>query len=69
MAFIKDKRSGRLHAVCDACGYRSRYPRRDDDDVPRDWGGSKRYLRCSHCEWEWSEVQSEQLANQAYHLR
>jgi len=60
MPFIE--RRGRLYAKCDACGFTSRYPRDDDEDVPTGWGGDKHYLRCVSCDIECQEVESERYA-------
>jgi hypothetical protein len=49
----------KLYACCDACGYRSRHPRKDDSDVPQGWGGDKHYLRCAICDRKCYEWESE----------
>jgi hypothetical protein len=63
------ERNGKLYAKCDACGYVSRYPRKDDTDVPRGWGGNKDYLRCTWCDADYCEAESERRAAEAYNLR
>jgi hypothetical protein len=60
MPFIE--RNGKLYAKCDACWHQSRYPRKNDEDVPRGWGGSKKYLRCITCDQECGDAESEQQA-------
>jgi len=54
------KKNGKWIARCDACGYESRYPRKDDRDIPKWWGGSAQgYLRCERCDRENADAMSE----------
>ena len=54
------KYNGKLYAKCDACGYISRYSRKDDTDLPQGWGGDRNYLRCTKCDIECCEAEEEQ---------
>ena len=58
--YIKYKE--KLYAQCDACGYISRYSRKDTIDLPQGWGNTGEYLRCTKCELECQDAESEQQA-------
>jgi hypothetical protein len=58
MPFVE--KNGKLYAVCDHCGYRCRYPRKDKPDVPKWWGGDDKHgLECMPCYEHHTDAESE----------